>query len=242
VLNHYQPKSAIVFANLKATVAEVAQALEDKGLSVAEIHGDLEQRDRDRVMALFRNGSKRVLIATDVAARGLDVKDLDLVINFDLPHQAEVYVHRIGRTGRAGQTGVAISLATPRELHSIGELEKAASSRLIRMDLSQLHGGSVSGGGSGSGANGHLRPVEALRDAEMQTLCINGGRKEKLRPGDIMGALTGDAGFAAAQIGKIEIHDHFAYVAVARTIAQLALNRLREGKIKGRKFLVRFEE
>lgn len=222
-IRNYKPKQAIVFCNLKATVIELAKCLEATGISVAELQGDLEQWDRDKVMAKFRNSSVRILVATDVAARGIDVADLDLVVNFDLP-KSDIYMHRIGRTGRAGKNGVAVSFAQPRESYKLREIEAVAQyeKRSIPADELDL------------AAEGTMEAP-----AEMATLYISGGRKEKMRPGDILGALTGEAGgFAGKDIGKIEIHDHFSYVAISRNVAEPAMHRLREGRIKGRKFRI----
>ncbi|EKD42153.1 MAG: ATP-dependent RNA helicase, partial [uncultured bacterium] len=123
LLKKNNPQSALIFCNLKSTVDELTQFLLKAGVSVACLHGDLEQSDRDRVMAKFRNHSTRFLVATDVAARGLDIEKLDMVINFDLPANPEIYVHRIGRTGRAGQKGNAIALVTPREWGKVNRIE-----------------------------------------------------------------------------------------------------------------------
>jgi len=223
-LEHYAPDSALVFANRKVSVAEVEQALAAQGWSVASLHGDLEQFDRDRVMAKFRNGSTRVLVATDVAARGIDLDSLDLVVNFDLPKQPETYLHRIGRTGRAGRRGLAVSLCAAGERHILDSIENARGQALLVSDVAAM-----------PRAAG---PV-AVSDAKMQTLRIFGGRKDKLRPGDILGALTGEAGgLLGADVGKIEIHDRFAYVAVSKAVSERALLSLRDGQIKGRRFRV----
>jgi ATP-independent RNA helicase DbpA len=228
LLQQHQPESAIVFCNFKADVAELAKTLSRSGVSVGSLHGDLEQNDRDRVMAKFRNASTRVLVATDVAARGIDIDSLDLVINYDLPQKTEVYVHRIGRTGRAGKQGLAVSLFISRDKSKIQMIEKATGTRAEIKTM----------------ASARQLEVEAAKtdlhqQSKMQTLFISGGRKEKVRPGDILGALTGEAGgLDASDVGKIEIHDHFSYVAVSSDIAQMALQRLRNGKIKGRKFRI----
>jgi len=224
VLNETGAESAIVFCNLKLTVAELSEALEEAGLSAGGLHGDLAQEARDRVMAKFRNGSLRVLVATDVAARGIDVAGLDLVVNFDFP-KPEIYVHRIGRTGRAGKSGFAVSFVLPKEKYKLEAVAEAAGVPLVPEEFSAA-----------------AVPAEISApagNAAMATLYIGGGRKEKVRPGDILGALTGEAaGLAGTDVGKIEIHDHFAYVAVAAHVAKAALARLQEGKIKGRKFRV----
>jgi ATP-independent RNA helicase DbpA len=223
VLAAHPHESALVFANMKVTVAEVCNALASAGVSVAALHGDLEQFDRDQVLARFRNRSARVLVATDVAARGLDVKDLDLVVNYDLPPQPETYVHRIGRTGRAGRSGVAVSICTPREDRKVEAIVALTGAVLERVTPP---------------AEAPAAPV--ARAAAMDTIQISGGRKDKVRPGDILGALTGDAGgLPASDVGKIEIHDHFSYVAVSAAISARAVRSLTEGKIKGRKFLAR---
>lgn len=227
-LSHYRHDSALVFANLKTTVAELGRELASAGLSVDCLHGDLEQRDRDRVMAKFRNGSTRVLVATDVAARGIDLEKLDLVVNFDLPTTPEVYVHRVGRTGRAGNVGLALSLCSSAEQHRLEAIEAYTRSALVPTEPKSAPRASEPAAPS---------PAAAPSAAAMETLRLSGGRKDKLRPGDILGALTGEAGgLAGADIGKIEIHDRFSYVAVARAVSRKAVASLNAGRIKGRRF------
>jgi ATP-independent RNA helicase DbpA len=222
VLAAHPHESALVFCNFKASVADVTRALADAGIDARTLHGDLEQYDRDQVLARFRNGSTRVLVATDVAGRGLDVEDLELVVNYDVPQQPEVYVHRIGRTGRAGKGGLAISIAGPREGKKLDAIQAATGVPLAPL---ALEGGAT---------------APPPKEARMDTIQISGGRKDKVRPGDIQGALTGDAGgLAAADIGKIEIHDHFSYVAVARHVSAAAVRSLCDGRIKGRRFRAR---
>ncbi|MHC4959739.1 MAG: ATP-dependent RNA helicase DbpA [Planctomycetota bacterium] len=224
VLAEHAHESALVFCHQKATVAELASTLAAAGVSAACLHGDLEQVDRDRVMAMFRNRSVRVLVATDVAARGIDVVDLDLVVNYDLPSRPDVYIHRIGRTGRAGKPGLAVSLATRRDEHKLTAIEER-----IRAPLEHMPAGKG-------------RSVEELaslvaRAPEMDTIHIAGGRKDKVRPADILGALTGEAGgLRGADIGRIEIHDRRSYVAVARRVSRKAVESLNNGRIKGRRF------
>ncbi|MFT5049138.1 MAG: ATP-independent RNA helicase DbpA [Chlamydiales bacterium] len=226
LLHTYPHESALVFCNFKATVSELARSLSGSGLSVDRLDGDLDQFHRDQVLARFRNKSVRVLIATDVAGRGIDVEGLDLVINFELPPQAEVYVHRIGRTGRAGRKGVAVSLTTgPRD------------SRIQAAE--QLTGEPIETLARDSGSDPGL---EALLKAlavgpEMETILISGGRKDRVRPGDILGALTGDAGgLRAGDVGKIEIQEKLSYVAVSRRVSDNAVERINSGRIKGKRF------
>ena len=232
LLANYPHESALVFANLKVTVAEVAKVLSEAGVSADSLHGDLEQYERDKVMAKFRNASTRVLVATDVAARGIDIENLDLVVNFDLPSQPDVYVHRIGRTGRAGKPGLAISLATTRESGKVAAIQQFTGQTLTVTEREAVPRGEKAA------------IAKALeRDAKMATLRISGGRKQKVRPGDILGALTGEAGaLDANDVGKIEIHDHFSYVAVKKSLSESAQQSLSAGRIKGRKFQITFED
>ncbi len=227
VLERYPHDSALIFANLKSTVAELEAMLRKFGVNVASLHGDLEQFDRDRVMAKFRNLSTRVLVATDVAARGIDLDALDLVVNFDLPSQPETYVHRIGRTGRAGRTGLAVSLYESRDQPKLDAIQQ-----LTEVPIT-IEGRTTDRQPPTAG----IQPLS--RDAKMDTLRIAGGRREKLRKADILGALTGETGgFAADDIGIIEIHDRFAYVAISKDVSMKAQQSLSEGRIKGKRFKV----
>ena len=226
VLQQHPSNSTIVFCNMKVDVNELAKILAEQEISSACLHGDLDQRERDRVMAMFRNGSHRILIATDVAARGIDIENLELVVNFDLPLQADIYVHRIGRTGRAGRSGVAVSLASAREAMRVVEIEKFTGVKFERRIL---------------GFKNQHGLGKELRQSAMKTISISGGRKDKLRPGDILGALTGEAGgLSASDVGKIEVQDRSSYVAISSNVAEVAFERLRQGRIKGQKFQVKF--
>jgi ATP-dependent RNA helicase DbpA len=221
------PESAIVFCNFKKTVARIETALAAAGVSSASLHGDLEQKERDFVMAKLRNHSVRVLVATDVAARGLDIEGLDLVVNFELPFAPEIYVHRIGRTGRAGKPGTAVSLVGPHDKAKVKEIEDALVMTLDRQTMP-----------APARAASHA-PEARLATATMETLFVSGGRKDKLRPGDILGALTGESGgLQGSDVGKIEIHDRFAYVAIAKGCVDRAIEKLGAGRIKGKKFKV----
>jgi ATP-independent RNA helicase DbpA len=232
VLRTTPAESAILFCNFKASVARIEQVLRAAGISCASLHGDLEQRERDFVMAQFRNHSIRVLVATDVAARGLDIERLDLVVNVELPFQPEIYVHRVGRTGRAGKKGLAVSLVGPKDRAKAKAIEAAIGSPLELQAAPAMGPKNARTGTSPSRSAVHA-------PAAMTTLYISGGRKDKLRPGDILGALTGEAGgFPGSDIGKIEIHERFSYVAVARESANRAIQLLGAGRIKGKKFKI----
>ncbi len=222
VLGHFRPQSCVAFCFTKQQCQELVEHLQAKGVAAQALHGDLEQRDRDQVLTLFANRSLSVLVATDVAARGLDIDALDMVINVELARDAEIHVHRVGRTGRAGEKGLAVSLVAPAEGHRAKAIEEMQKADLRWEQLDSLK--------AQSGAP--LLPT-------MSTLCIAAGRKDKLRPGDILGALTGDAGLPGTQVGKIAIFDFQAFVAVERAVAKQALQRLNSGKIKGRSLRVR---
>jgi len=222
LLAHYQAESTVIFCHTRKDCQDLADQLSNDGYSALALHGDLEQRDRDQVLVRFANKSCSNLIATDVAARGLDIKALDLVINFELPRDPEVYIHRIGRTGRAGHEGVGVSLVTPSEGHRVNGIEALMGETVQWADAKNLQ----------DQQTGVIQPP-------MVTLCIDGGKKNKIRPGDLLGALTGEAGFKAEQIGKIDIFPFHAYVAVSREIGKAALKRLMGGKVKGKKVKVR---
>jgi ATP-independent RNA helicase DbpA len=211
LLRALQPASVLVFRNLKRTVAETAARLKESGFAADALHGDLEQRDRDSVMARFRNGSIRVLIATDVAARGLDVAGLDLVVNVDLPTQSEDFVHRVGRTGRAGRPGVAWTFVTHKQTSRLEALTGISA-------LSELP---------------EMGETNAALDSAMTTFWLGAGRSDKLRPGDLLGALTGTIGIAGAEVGKIEIHDRWAFVGIAKAAAKRVATGLGTHKVKG---------
>ncbi len=222
LLNHFRPASTLAFCNTKAQCRDLVAVLQAQGFSALALYGELEQRERDQVLVQFANRSCSVLVATDVAARGLDIAQLEAVINVDITPDTEVHVHRIGRTGRAGGEGLALSLASMNEMGSVGKIEQMQGRESEWHPLTELTPTSS----------------EPLRPA-MVTLQIVGGRKEKIRPGDVLGALTGEAGFAKEQIGKINVNEFSTYVAVDRAIAPDAVRRLNAGRIKGKSVKVR---
>jgi len=222
LFEHYQPDSAVVFCPTKKQCSEVADWLREHSIDARALHGDLDQRRRDRVLARFANGSISVLVATDVAARGLDIEALPAVFNYELPHDPEVYVHRIGRTGRAGAIGLAISLFTEAELKRVRQIE-AYTEQPCLIDVPQSLD----------------RVLDYELRGRMATLELDAGKKSKLRPGDLLGALTGEGGLQGDQIGKIDISDNFSLVAVERSVLRKALDFLANGKVKGRKVRAR---
>lgn len=222
LLRYYRPQSCVVFCNTKQQCQDLSQSLYEAGFSARALQGDMDQRQRDQVLVQFANRSVSILVATDVAARGLDIDDLDLVVNYELSRSPDVYVHRIGRTGRAGKEGVALSLCTPSEAYKVNAIEDYCQQRATFSDLESIRA-----------------DMPAPEKPAMVTLCIAAGRKNKIRPGDILGALTGEQGIAGDLVGKINIFDFCAYVAVNRDVSRNALKHLEQSKIKGRKYKVR---
>jgi len=222
LLRHYRPVSTLAFCNTRQQCRDLVQVLREQGFYALALHGELEQRERDQVLIQFANRSCSVLVATDVAARGLDIAQLEAVINVDVTPDPEVYIHRIGRTGRADQEGWALSLASPSQMRRVANIVKELGTEPEWHSLAELQAAS----------DEPLLPP-------MATLQILGGRKEKIRPGDVLGALTGEAGFTSAQIGKITVTESTTYVAVERGIAHEAQRRLAAGKLKGKNVKVR---
>ncbi|WP_421841958.1 ATP-dependent RNA helicase DbpA [Marinobacter algicola] len=223
LLSLHQPASCIAFCTTKQQCDDVANELNGLGFAALPLHGDLEQRDRDSVLVRFGNQSCSVLVATDVAARGLDIKSLPLVVNVEPARDPEVHTHRIGRTGRAGEQGLAVTFCTPSQAHKINRLESGRKQAVTWGETDKL-------------LTTALQPLEPA----MRTLCIAGGRKDKVRPGDVLGALTGEAGLPGAVVGKIDLFDFQCFVAVEKASAATALKRLEQGRIKGRKMRVRY--
>lgn len=217
ILAHFKPENIIVFTNTKIAAKELAENLTKNKVDALAIHGDLEQYERNDVLVQFSNKSCPVLIATDVAARGLDIKELSMVVNFDMPHTLETYTHRIGRTGRAGNEGVAITFYGEQEIENAMEYKEVSSRTFDSIATLKVSN------------SFEMKP-------QFVTLVIEGGKKDKLRAGDLLGALTGGSGLAGSSIGKIDIYDRQAYVAIKRDEINKAHAHLSKGKIKNKKF------
>lgn len=222
LLKHYRPVSTLAFCNTRQQCRDLLEVLHAQGIHALTLHGDLEQRERDQVLIQFANRSCSVLVATDLAARGLDIAQLEAVINVDVTPDPEIHIHRIGRTGRADQDGWALSLCSPADQRRVAAIAQMMGSEPEWHEIGELQ----------SGNDAPLVPP-------MVTLQILGGRKEKIRPGDVLGALTGEAGFTREQVGKITVTDLSTYVAVARNIASIAVRKLSAGKVKGKTVKVR---
>jgi ATP-independent RNA helicase DbpA len=222
LLKHYRPESTLAFCNTKQQCRSLLEVLHAQGIKALTLNGDMEQRERDQVLIQFANRSCSVLVATDVAARGLDIAQLEAVINVDVTPDPEIHIHRIGRTGRADQDGWALSLCSPADRNRVIRIAEMMHIEPEWQDLGALQ-------------NDDQSPLVP----PMVTLQILGGRKEKIRPGDVLGALTGEAGFTREQVGKITVTDMSTYVAVVRNIAREAVKRLSAGKVKGKTVKVR---
>jgi len=222
LLKHYRPVSTLAFCNTKQQCRDLLDVLHAQGFHALTLNGDLEQRERDQVLIQFANRSCSVLVATDVAARGLDIAQLEAVINVDVTPDPEIHIHRIGRTGRADEDGWALSLCSPADKRRVASIAQMMGCEPDWHTLGSLQ----------SGDDTALTPP-------MVTLQILGGRKEKIRPGDVLGALTGEAGFTREQVGKITVTEQSTYVAVARNIASVAVRKLSAGKVKGKTVKVR---
>ena len=216
----HKPESSVVFCNTKKEVQNVTDELSHRGFSVVELHGDMEQREREQALTMFANKSISILVATDVAARGLDVDNLDAVFNFELSRDPEVHVHRIGRTGRAGSKGIAFSFYSDKEEYRVARIDEYMDIAISPSTLPE-------------------KPVERPFYPSMQTIQILGGKKQKVRAGDILGALTKQAGIDGKKIGKINILPMVSYVAVEHDVVKPALKQLQTGKMKGRNFKAR---
>ncbi len=225
LLRHYRPASTLAFCNTRQQCRALVELLRGEGFHALALHGEMDQRERDQVLIQFANRSCSVLVATDVAARGLDIAQLEAVINVDVTPDPEVHVHRIGRTGRGDEAGLALSLCSNADRRRVATIAEAM---------------------------GFAPEWQALEDLEIQdssprpppmaTLLILGGRKDKIRPGDVLGALSGEAGLTREHVGKITVTDQNTYAAVAREIAGDAARRLAAGKLKGRTVKVRVLE
>jgi ATP-dependent RNA helicase DbpA len=217
LLYHHQPASTLIFCNTKEQTKQLSTRLAKDGFSVIALHGDMEQVARDRAMIRFSNRSCSILVATDVAARGLDIKELPAVVNYDLAFDCDVHVHRIGRTGRAGSQGMALSLTIPADAARLCVIEENLGFTIPWGDIKVLSAES-----------------NALDKPQMVTLCLAAGRKDKIRPGDIVGALTQDAGLDGDSIGKIDVLARYSYVAIQRNQLNQAYPFIKNGKLKGR--------
>lgn len=212
-LHHYTPASVLIFLNTKEAVITLSQQLYELGHSVIDLQGNLEQYQREEALIQFKNGSIRILVATDVASRGLDIHQVAMVINYELPFNRETYIHRIGRTGRAGAFGIALSFYTSYENTKRNEIATTAQEIIIKP----------------------LPKQTTPLISEYRTLMLYGGRKEKLRKGDIVGALCQEIGVSVDSVGSITIGERYSYIALHISIVEKVKKSLDMMKVKGKK-------
>lgn len=283
LLDMYDPGLSLVFCNTKRKVDELVEDLKGRGYFVAGLHGDLKQTQRDRVMNGFRSGRTDILVATDVAARGIDVDDVEAVFNYDVPQDDEYYVHRIGRTGRAGKTGRAFTLVVGREIYKLKDIQRYCKTKIKRQpipsvnDITEIKAEKILEKASSIIENEHLgkmvdileehldeRDYSSLEMAaallmmhmgdgetasdEMKTedfgdtgaepgmvrLFINIGKKQKVRIGDILGAVAGESGMEGELVGAIDMYDKYTFVEVPREYAADVIDAMKHAKIKGK--------
>lgn len=282
ILDMYNPELSIVFCNTKKKVEELANELQGRGYFAEGLHGDLKQQQRDRVMGNFRSGKTEILVATDVAARGIDVKGVDLVINYDLPQDEEYYVHRIGRTGRAGKDGLALSFVCGREIYKLKEIQRYCHTKIrlrpvptlddvtnTRVDsifdrlielirdedltrVSEIIESKINASDltsldvAAAFLKLHLSSKENREEEEdgielsenesgMVRLFINIGKKDKIKPGDILGAIAGETGISGKLVGEIKMYDKYTFVEVPAESGKDVLFAMKNAKIRGKK-------
>ena len=220
LISSNKAQSVLIFCNTKIQCDKLTDDLDALGLDVLTLHSDLDQKQRDETIIFFSNKSYPILIATDVASRGLHIDDIDLVINYDLARDVETHTHRIGRTARAGKGGLAISLFTIEDEDKIEDLKESYDD--LQFERAELVSDDLT----------------FKIDSEYRTLFINGGKKQKVRAGDILGALTAGIGLEKTDIGKINSLDFCSYVAVKKELVKKALDGLSNGRIKGKYFKI----
>lgn len=285
LLDIYSPRLSVVFCNTKKQVDLLVNALLGRGYFAAGLHGDMKQEQRDRVMQGFRTGKTEILVATDVAARGIDVDEVEAVFNYDLPQDDEYYVHRIGRTGRAGREGRAFSFVSGKEVYKLKEIQRYCKTKIYAQKVPSLNDV------ANTKMENILDDVERVIEQEdldmminaieervnnseftamdmaaaflkiccgmtednknteendwefgdtgagedgMVRLFINIGKKQRVRPGDILGAIAGESGMDGKMIGTIDMYDKYTFVEVPREYAREVLNAMKNVKIKGK--------
>ena len=285
LLDIYSPRLSVVFCNTKKQVDLLVNALLGRGYFAAGLHGDMKQEQRDRVMQGFRTGKTEILVATDVAARGIDVDEVEAVFNYDLPQDDEYYVHRIGRTGRAGREGRAFSFVSGKEVYKLKEIQRYCKTKIYAQKVPSLNDV------ANTKMENILDDVERVIEQEdldmminaieervnnseftamdmaaaflkiccgmtednknteendwefgdtgagedgMVRLFINIGKKQRVRPGDILGAIAGESGMDGKLIGTIDMYDKYTFVEVPREYAREVLNAMKNVKIKGK--------
>jgi ATP-dependent RNA helicase DeaD len=235
------PDSCMIFCNTKDEVDKLIQRMKDKGYSCDKLHGGMEQKDRLETMQKFKRGEFVFLVATDVAARGIDIENITHVINYNVPFEKESYVHRIGRTGRAGKKGVAFSLVSPNEQRLLREIEEYAGVEIFKRDVpteEEVEKGLKLFNERNTVKPAPKRDKSAQLNKDITKVYLNAGKKKKIRPGDIVGAITNIEGIEADDIGIIDIQDNVSFVDILEGKGKIVLEALQDTTIKGKKIRV----
>ncbi|AOV07360.1 RNA helicase [Sporosarcina ureilytica] len=235
------PDSCIIFCRTKDRVDEVTEQLEKHYYPCNQLHGGMTQEDRFAVMDDFKSGGFRYLVATDVAARGIDIDHITHVINYDIPLENESYVHRVGRTGRAGRNGTAISFVTPRENHVLAEIEAYIGFEIERRDAptSQAVDAAMDAFTEKLEKRPQLKKSKSARvNKDILKLYFNGGKRKKLRAFDFVGTITSIPGISGEDIGIIKIQDTETYIDILNGKGQLVLDAMKEKTVKGKRLKV----
>jgi len=240
ILDKYEPK-AIVFCHTKHKADQVAKKLRNHNYLAGAIHGDVAQNKREKVLKGFKDGSLRILVATDVAARGLDIDSVDFVINFDAPSDPDTYVHRIGRTGRAGKEGIALSLFLPEERREVKGLERRTGKVIERMDLEIVHKPEPEVKkldevriAVQASANQPSAAKRSRSHGNVASIEINVGNADKIGKGEIVRLVRGDTGLVSRDVGKITMGDRYTYVEVFKKDAEKVIASLCDQSYRGK--------
>ena len=233
-----KPETAVIFGRTKDSVDNIFEFLKSKSYSAGKIHGGLLQKERLEVMDRFKKGEFRILVATDIAARGIDIENITHVINFELPVEKEAYVHRIGRSGRAGAKGKAISICTRKGDRYLDEIQKYIGFELpVKENPSNetIKENFKIGTEILKSAPKKKKEKSKNINADITKIYLNGGKKKKRRPGDIVGAITKVNGVSGTDIGIIDVQDNGSYVEILNGKGMFVLKALRDMTIKGKK-------
>jgi len=231
VLNAERPDQAIVFVRTKVRCEQLFRTLRDRGMDVKALHGDMSQGSRDGVMLAFKSGRLKILVATDVAARGLDISTVTHIINYDVPTSPDTYVHRIGRTGRVGRSGRAITFVEPRQLREVEAIERHIGLTITPWEP----GASVAPARVEAPPRRHSKPHVGRGDDDTYTkLVMNGGRAAGLSVADIVAAVTRTAGLDGEAVRDVQLLERFAFLAVPSQDADRVVDALQGESLHGR--------
>lgn len=236
VLKAEDPEQAIIFARTKIGVDRLARRLGDAGIRVRALHGDMSQGSRDGVMIAFKSGRERLLVATDVAARGLDISGVTHVINYDVPNSPDVYVHRVGRTGRVGRSGRAITFITPKQRRDLEAIEKHAKTKIDPWSGETRPVVAVQPDGDRETRRPrHTKPRKATADGECVKLIVSGGRAQGIEPADVIEAIVDNSHLEGEDIRNVRVLERFSFVEVPAARAGEVIDKVTGSAVRGTK-------